>query len=187
MTTVVRCEPVRRGIPPDVAEDLGVARRERVLAWGRLVGGGLVAATLGGIRIRTPRGGLLERTWVDVDRAEWHAESGTLVIWWVGERQVTPLELEPQASTRVPVAVRERVQASVLLTGEVEVGGGRKVRVALRRTADGALVTQALPPPGVAVTDPEVAAAVRRARTALQAEAGAEEEPHTGFDNLHDA
>lgn len=98
MTGVVRFVPGRAGIPADVAADLEVAKRERVLAWGRLVGGGLVAATVGGIRIRTPRGALINRTWIDVDRAEWNAESSTLAIWWVGERQVTPLELEPQTS-----------------------------------------------------------------------------------------
>jgi hypothetical protein len=181
---VVRFVPSRRGIPADVAEDLKVPKRERVLAWGRLVGGGLVAATVGGIRIRTPRGALVNRIWIDVDRAEWHAESGTLVIWWVGERRVTPLELEPETSTRLPVTVRERVQASVLLTGEVDVGAGRKVRVALRRTAQGALVTQALAPPGVSVGEPEVAAAVRRALVALQEEAGIQEELGTGVTGL---
>jgi hypothetical protein len=178
-------------MPQDVAQDLGLGDRERVLAWARLVGGGLAAATLGEIRVRTPRGALINRTWVDVDRAEWHAESRTVVIWWVRQRQLTPLELEEAAGApQLPIAIRERVQASVLLTGEVTVPGGRKVRVALRRAADGTVLTQALAPPGVSVADPDVAAAVRRALTVLQAEAGVEDLAGAdvpGFDNLHDA
>ena len=171
----------RRLLPADAASELGLARGERVLAWARLVGGGVAAATLGGIRVRTPRGALVARAWVDVEHAEWDAESRTMVIWWVGERRFTALEVADGGS-QLPVAVRERVQSSVLLTSEVTLGGGRRVRLALRRDAAGALSTQALPPPGMDLSDPADAAAVQRAMAALRAQAGAD-----GFDSLQDA
>ena len=169
-------------VPAEVAGELGLGRGERVLAWSPLVGGGAAVATLSRLMLLLPGGKVVSGSWADVDRAAWDADSGTVAVWWSGRRQPTPLEVEDPS--RLPEVIRERVQSSVVLSGSVTVPGGRQVRVALRRTDGGGLATQAVAPPGVRLSDPEVADTVGRALAALRAEAEVE---GGGFGSLHDA
>jgi hypothetical protein len=161
-------------LPPEVAEALelnGLPGRDRLLAWSSLVGGGAAAATVHDLRIVTPRGKKIVRPWDDVDHAVWEQESRMLVVWWVDTRVTTPLEIQDDVG-RLPEVVRERVQASVVLTASVPLAGGRNARVALRRTRDGSLIGQSLVPPGVRADAPDVAAALASALAALWSEAG---------------
>ncbi|MFI7587179.1 hypothetical protein ACIB24_08905 [Spongisporangium articulatum] len=160
----------RPTLPADLAEELKIGRGDRVLAWSRLAGGGGVAGLLDGIRVVTPRGQHLARTWVDVDHASWDQNSSMLLVWWVGSRQPTPLELSEQVGD-LPELVRERVQSSVLLTLNVPVPGRSSARVALRRDGEGKLSTQVLLPPGVREDEPDVKAALQQAIDQLWAEA----------------
>lgn len=157
-------------LPAQDREDLGIGSRERVLAWSELAGGGVAAATVDGVRARTPRGRVIRRSWAEVDHAAWDQDSRTVVIWWLGSRQSTVLEL-PEGSF-LPEVIRERVQSSVVLAREVAVPGGAQVWVALRRTADGELVPQVVPGRGVRLDDPAVAGMVRNALRALASDAG---------------
>ena len=143
----------------------------RLLAWSTLVGGGAAAATIKDLRIVTPRGTKLFQPWVQVDHAVWEQESRTLVIWWVGSRRTTPLEIQDDVG-RLPEVIRERVQASVVLTASVPLPNGRAGRVALRRGPEGVLVAQALVPPGVKEDAPDVAPLLAAAVEALWSEAG---------------
>ena len=59
------------------------------------------------------------------------------------------------------------VQASVVLSQEVPLGGDRRVVVAVRKAADGTLSTQVVPGPGVRPDAPEVAVRVRAVAAAL--------------------
>ena len=161
--------PARRPpLPTENAAELGV-EDERVLAWSPVAGDGVVAATVQGLRVRTPQGRLVRRPWTDVDHAAWDEDSGTLVVWWVGSRVATPLEVGD--SSFVPEVVHERVRSSIVLTREVSLGDGRSAFVTLRKGADGTLSTQVLPPKGRRL-EPEAAAVVRRAEAALLEEAG---------------
>jgi hypothetical protein len=160
-------------MPAEVAQALeltGMAGN-RLLAWSSLVGGGAAAATLKDLRIVTPRGQKMIRPWVDVDHAVWEQDSRMLLVWWVGSRRTTPLEIQDDVG-RLPEVIRERVQASVVLQAPVSLPGGRSGRVALRRGVDGDLTAQSLLPPGVKQTDPDVASALRAATDALWSEAG---------------
>jgi len=159
-------------LPLEVAGVLGIRADEKVLAWSPLTGDGYAAATPEGLRILTPRGVVIRRPWTDVFTAAWEAESGTLAITWAGSRTPTPLEIED--ASRLPDVVHQRVTDSVVLATEVVVPGGRRVWIALRTSHDGTLSTQAVPPLGVDLDDPKVAAVVRRALHALRAEAGEE-------------
>jgi hypothetical protein len=162
----------RRGtMPPELIAALQLGPGERVLAWSSLVGGGVAAATITGLRIFTPRGRLISRPWVGVDHAAWDQDSAMLVVWWVDSRQTTPLEILDDVG-RLPEVIRERVQASVVLTSSVVLPGGRMARVALRRDARGLLSAQSLLPPGAKADDPQVAPVLKRAIDALWAEAG---------------
>ncbi len=164
-----------RAVPGELAKELGLGRADRVLAWSELVGGGAAVATVTGLKIKKPAGGLVDRPWADVDHAAWEADSRTIAVWWAGQRMVTPLELDGES--RLPEVIRERVQASVLLAGTVVVPGGRTVRIALRKAPDGTIRTQALPPPGLKLDDPEVAEVVERALARLRSEAAPDGDP----------
>ena len=159
----------RTELPADAAEALGVSG-ERVLAWAELPGGGVVAATVQGLRVRTPQGRLVRRPWTDVDHAAWDDDSGTLVVWWVGSRIPTPLEVG--GGTFLPEVVHERVRSSIVLTRELPLGRGRTAYVTLRKGTDGELTTHTVPPRGVRLDDPQIAALVRRAEAELREEAG---------------
>ncbi len=160
----------REPVPEEAARALGLQAHDKVLAWSRLAGNGYAVATREGLRIMTPRGAIIRRPWTDVHRAAWEAESGALAISWVGTRQSTPLEIEDPS--RLPDVVHQRVTDSVVLATEVVVPGGRRVWIALRRSYDGTLSTQAVPSPGVNLDDPSVASVIRRALHALRDEAG---------------
>src|SRR5918911_4984035 len=158
----------RPHLPAEDAAALSV-EDERVLAWSPLAGEGVVAATVQGLRVRTPQGRLVQRPWTDVDHAAWDEDSGTLVVWWVGSRVATPLEVGD--TSFVPEVVHERVRSSIVLTREVPLADGRSAFVTLRKGADGTLSTQALPPKGRRL-EPDAATMVRRAEAALLEEAG---------------
>ena len=158
----------RPPLPADDAADLEVGG-ERVLAWAPLHGGGVAAATVVGLRVRTPQGRLVRRPWTDVDHAAWDEDSATLAVWWVGSRTPTPLEVGDE--TFLPEVVHERVRASIVLTRELPLGGGRTAVVTLRKGADGELLTQAVPSRGPRLSD-EQAALVSRAEAQLMEEAG---------------
>lgn len=143
---------------------------ERVLAWAELAGGGVAAATVQGLRVRTPQGRLVRRPWTDVDHAAWDDHSGTLAVWWVGTRVPTPLEIG--RDTFLPEVIHERVRSSIVLSRELPLGGGRTAYVTLRKGPDGELRTHTVPPRGVRLDDPQIAALVRRAETELREEAG---------------
>jgi hypothetical protein len=160
----------RPGLPAEAAAALELEPGQRVLAWAALSGGGTAAATVEGLRVMTPRGRLVRRPWVDVDHAAWDEESATLVVWWVGSRQTTPLEVGE--GSFLPEVVHERVRASVVFTREVALPGGLSATVALRKAADGALSTQVVAGRGVDTDDPQVAAVLARARAGLREDVG---------------
>jgi hypothetical protein len=164
----------RAVLPAEVARALDLGQGERLLAWSSLVGGGAAAATMHDLRIVTPRGRKIVRDWVAIDHAVWEQDSSMLVIWWVDTRTTTPLEIQDDVG-RLPEVVRERVQASVVLTASVPLPGSRAPgRVALRRTRDGSLTGQSLVPPGVKADTPDVARRLTAGLAALWSEAGDE-------------
>lgn len=157
-------------LPAELAAELPLEPGDRVLAWSPLAGGGAVAATVNGLRVLSPAGRTLSRDWEQVRRAAWDRGSSTLAVTWVTGPRVTPLEVTRPG--RLPEVVHERVRSSVVLSREVDLPGGRTAWVALRRTAGGGLVSQAVPGPGVRLEDPAVAEALGRAQEGLRDEAG---------------
>src|SRR3954453_6617583 len=117
---------MRRGarrlpLPAAAAADLA-GGDERVLAWSPLYGDGVAAATVQGLRVRTPQGKLVRRPWTEVDHAAWDEDSGTLAVWWGGSRSPTPREARD--TSFVPEVLHERVRSSIVLTREVPLGDG---------------------------------------------------------------
>jgi hypothetical protein len=165
--------PQRVTMPTEMERALGLDQpgTTRLLAWSVLVGGGAAAATLRDLRIVTPRGQQIVRSWDAVDHAVWEQNSRMLMIWWVDTRKTTPLEIEDDIG-RLPEVVRERVQASVVLTASVPMPRGKPARVALRRDPDGNLIAQSLLPPGLKADAPDVRLLIDQALVDLWAEAG---------------
>ena len=172
----------RPALPSEIAEALQIGRRDRVLAWSELVGGGAAVALVSGLRTLTPRGQRIDRPWIDVDHANWDQDSAMLLVSWVDSRVPTPLELAGDDGS-FPEAVRERVQSSVLLTVAVSLPDRTAGRVALRRDAEGRLSTQALLPPGLTDDDPLVREALAVAVESMWAEAGDDLRPEFSPDD----
>ncbi|GAB6898202.1 hypothetical protein [Kineosporia succinea] len=168
--------PRKAVMPEGMSESLGLDEpgTPRLLAWSILVGGGAAAATTRDLRIVTPRGERMVRSWDAVDQAVWEQNSRMLVIWWVDTRKTTPLEIQDDVG-RLPEVVRERVQSSVVLSASVPMPRGKPARVALRRDPDGQLIAQSILPPGVKAEDPRVRAVIEAALADLWADAGERE------------
>lgn len=158
------------GLPADVRERFDLPRGDRELAVGELVDGWALATTRG---LHVARGGdVLERAWSDVDGARLDPEQNLLTITWVDGTRPTALRLADDRQAALPRAVHDRVQSSVVHTERVELSRGRTVRVALRRTPDGTLVTQVLGTGDVDLSDPTTAAAVDAAEARVREAAG---------------
>jgi hypothetical protein len=119
---------IRGGEPLPEGVSLPLERDERVLTWGRVQGGGIAAATDVGLRVR--QGGSEETAlhrWHEMARAVW--SDGYLRVESV-DRTATSYRLtEPRG---VPPAVREHVNASVILSEHHQIAAVG-VRVVARR------------------------------------------------------
>ncbi|NHC45028.1 hypothetical protein [Motilibacter aurantiacus] len=107
--------------------------------------------------------------WHLVLEAAYAGDTCTLTVTAVaGARHVLAL---PDPG-RVPEAVRERVQSSILVSRRVAVAGERGVLVAVRRVPDAAPAWQVRPEPGVDLGDPDVRSRVDAAIAQLRASLG---------------
>ncbi len=154
--------------PPRLPDDIAAAVRsdagERPLAWADDGQGTTVVA--GRHRLHVLRRGpdgtpqhVLDRPWHLVDSGTWVGEDTALSITWVDRHPPTRLVL-PEPGL-LPEALRERVQASVVLAETVDLVGGRSAKVVVRRVlATGELTSQGVLGPGVRIDDPGVREAV---------------------------
>jgi hypothetical protein len=160
----------RPTLPAEVRHRLGVRAGDRVVASAQLVDGWAVA-TVHGLSIALDGADVRRRPWSDVDRATLDPESATLTVVWV-EGAPELLRLTDDRPAAFPAALRERVQSSVVHTETVTTPDGRRIRVALRRGEDGALLTQVLGDDSVDLADPAVAALVDAAEARVREAAG---------------
>lgn len=109
------------------------------LAFADLAGGGWAVATTADWVIVID-GEVRRRAWIEADRAEWLSNPPALVMRWVDGVSHT-IHLAKDDS-RLPAAVRERVEASIVFAQQRELPGGVIVRAAVRRAADDSLSSQ---------------------------------------------
>ena len=149
----------RTPLPAAARADLGLTPRERVLTAAQLADGRWVAATTTALLVTTAAGP--ERHgWESVDSAVWAEGASMLQITWVGSSRSTLLEFAGSAGY-LPEVVRERVEASVVLSRKISVRGSQGVKIAVRRSGPGGgLITQVVPDRGVRIDEPEVAARI---------------------------
>ncbi|MEO7129893.1 MAG: hypothetical protein ABIZ07_00770 [Dermatophilaceae bacterium] len=154
------------GLPEAVRAAVPLTAGDRIIAWAHDAQSDQHAvASTHQLSAVGPGGALLwQRPWHEVDSGTWQGEASLLTVTWVDGRR--PAQWVLREPTRIQEALRERVQASVVLAEEFRVQDGRsRVRVAIRSDlATGALIDQVVPGKGVDPTDPDV---VREAATLL--------------------
>lgn len=117
-------------VPPEVLAGLGLAPEERVLAAAPLPAGEWVVATDRSLRVAGE-----ELAWTSIVHAAWEREDDVLVIETVAGDGVAAgrRRLLLDAPGDVPVVVRERVMASIVVSQRVPLRGEAGVRVVARR------------------------------------------------------
>ena len=159
----------RRG--PDLPAELRAALGERaadVLSRAHDVRSGAdVVATKTHVYAVLSGSVVLDRPWHMVDTGSWDNETSRLTVHWVDRSPATVWELEELGT--FPQVLRERVQASVVLADEVDLGPKRRARVVVRKELEtGALLSQTILGKGVRSSDPgvreETSAASQRLR-----------------------
>ncbi|UYM05686.1 hypothetical protein [Solicola gregarius] len=127
-------KPRRETLPSDVHAALGLARGERVLAFGRAVDGVWLIGTDRSLYIGADD--FVEIPWERVEHATWSSDDSALVVEEVADfgethpRHVVRLD-DPR---RLLQLVRERVTASILLTRNVPIAGTKGLQIVTRRS-----------------------------------------------------
>ncbi|KQU66337.1 hypothetical protein [Phycicoccus sp. Root101] len=170
-------------LPADVRAAVGLGPGERVLTWAPvLVGAGpgvagepsgttLVATNHALYAVGAAGEPTLTRPWHEVDSGSWSAELTQLTVTWIDGTR--PSQWVLGDTTLLPETLRERVQASVVLTQKIELGPRRTARAVIRQDLGrGGLVEQVVLGRGVRADDPEVAAATAAALAYLREQVG---------------
>jgi hypothetical protein len=111
------------------------------------------------------------RPWHEVVNATWHPDSDLLTVTWVdGSR---PVQWTIHESALFKQALRERVQASVVLADEFHTDTRRRVRVVIRQDlASGRLLEQIIGARGTDLSDPTVRAEAEKRLRVLRSQVG---------------
>lgn len=161
--------------PPEVVVRAGVPARDKLVAaaWDEL-GQQWVVATQTRLAVVAQDGEVREsRPWLDVDGGAWDPESDTLRVTWVAGGGPTRWTFTGTGAHAFTDAFRDRVDASVVLMREVDLGPGRKTRVAIRKDlATRELVDQVVPGQRVRADDDELNEQVAVARATLRDQSG---------------
>ena len=162
-------------LPAAVRSSLDLRHGERVLAGAPLLAQGWVVGTTRALHVVDSAGADERHGWDRVAAAVWSDTASMLQVTWVDSRRQLVVELEG-APGYLPEVIRERVEASVVISRRLDVTGRRGVRVAIRREAPGAeLSTQVVADRGVDLTDPVLAARVAAELADLCEQAGLSE------------
>lgn len=165
----------KRNQPPAAVLAAGVPDGDRLVAAtvDELTGRWLLACRTR-ITVVTEAGEVhASRPWLDVDSGTWDPEQDILRVTWVEGGTPTRWQLIGSGTHLFTDAFRDRVQSSVVLVREVDLGPGRKTRVAIRKDlATRELIDQVVPGRGVRTDDVELARQVAQARATLRDQSG---------------
>ena len=144
-------------------EVLSVAQDERSASW--------VVATTTHVYAVRDASVVLERPWHMVDTGSWDDQTRRLTVQWVDKAPATVWQVELPST--FPQVFRERVQASVVLSDEVDLGDKRRARVVVRKDLETqALLGQTILGRGVRSSDPGVREQTRAALDRLREQVG---------------
>lgn len=164
----------RPELPAPIAAALDLAKGERALAFGiDDHTGGYVVATTHALAVVASNGErALRRRWLSVDAAAWEPDTAGLTVTWADRSRGGQWSFRDQV-TRLPETLRERVQASVVLSTRLTLGDRRTGRVAIRQDfATRELIAQTILGPYARADDPEVQAHVQAALAHLRDQVG---------------
>ncbi len=164
--------PWRRPVlPAQVGAALALDRSERVLEWTADTAGTVLVATTTNLYAVAGGEVVLSRPWHLVDAGRWNRDTSALTVTWVDGQRRGRWTIEEGAAFLQ--ALRERVQASVVLSEAVDLGDGRSARVVVRRDlATDRLLGQTILGRGIRAGDPGVAEATAAALAALKEQVG---------------
>lgn len=163
----------RPALPADVRAAVPLDGGEQVLAWARDdTSGAHVVATTYHLALVDADGGLVwRRAWHQAESGTWQGESSRLTVTWVDRG--APARWHLTEPSLLQQALRERLQASVVLADEFRTAGRRTVRVVIRQDlATGALLEQTIPGKGADLGDPQVAREAAQRLERLRSEVG---------------
>ncbi len=164
----------RPDLPPAIEKALELAKGERVLSFAvdDNTGEYVVATTYALAVFASSNERILRRRWLDVDAGAWEPVTATLTVTWADGRRAGQWSFRDQ-QTLLPETVRERVQASVVLSTRLNLGDRRTGRVAIRKDfATRELIPQTILGRYARADDPEVQAHVQAALAHLRDQVG---------------
>ncbi|HSP61296.1 MAG TPA: hypothetical protein VLO09_09570 [Ornithinimicrobium sp.] len=168
-----------KDVPAGVLPEL--QRGEQVLATAQEdASGHWVVLTTWRLLERTTEGGsVTERPWHEVDSGAWDPDEWLLTVDFVDGGDPRRWRLRDRTGPgSVPVVLRDRTTASVVLTRGVDLGPRRTARVTVRKVLDTReLVEQVLLGPGARLVDAQLARAVHEARRDVRDQAGLDPDP----------
>ncbi|NMM24814.1 MAG: hypothetical protein HHJ11_15225 [Phycicoccus sp.] len=161
-------------LPPAIEKALDLAKGERVLAFAvdDNTGGYVIATTYALAVFTSSVERILRRRWLSVDAGAWEPVTATLTVTWADGRRAGQWSFRDQ-QTLLPETVRERVQASVVLSTRLNIDDRRTGRVAIRQDfATRELIPQTILGRHARADDPEVQAHVQAALAHLRDQVG---------------
>lgn len=163
----------RRGpeVPTDVTTALGERATDVLSVTRDARSAAYVVATTTHVYAVRDSSAVLDRPWHMVDTGTWSDEGQLLTVNWVDKAPSSVWELTEPGT--FPQVFRERVQATVVLSDEVDLGAKRRARVVVRKDlANGSLMGQTILGRGVRSTDPGVRDETRAALDRLREQVG---------------
>jgi hypothetical protein len=119
-------------LPDEVRSQLDLGARERVLAWADDTKGRVVVASESALHLQRQPPDYTRLPWHQIDQARY--DQGTLEVVLSPELDSAMLRIPVGGSPDLPVAVRDRITASVVVDRFVELRGDVGVRIIGRRT-----------------------------------------------------
>jgi len=191
----------RPALPPSASAALALGRGERVLAFAvdDNTGAYVVATTWALAMLASPAARqasdpatepvseqtarpsqpVARRPWHLVDAGVWQHETSTLTVTWVDGTRPSQWTFRDQR-TLLPETLRERVQASVVLSTRLALGERQTARVAIRQDlATGELIPQTVLGRGTRLRDPGVSDQIHAAMADLADRVGLPPQPAT--------
>ena len=159
----------RAELDPEVYARLDVRPKERVLAWSDDGAGRPVVATETALHLQRVPPDYARFGWEQIERASY--EAGTLTVVLGEALGGATLRVPVGAERQLPVVVRDRITASVVVDRFVALSGDAGVRVVGRRGADGG-VTWRIDLDAELEGDPRAGAASQEALAEVRAEVG---------------
>lgn len=135
-------------LDPAVKEQLELRPKEKVLAWVDDGAGRVVVASETALHLQRTPPSYSRFGWEQVERASY--DSGTLTVVLVPEQGSATLRIPVGDGRELPVVVRDRVTASILVNRFVPLRGDEGVRIVGRRQESGQVLWRSELDPGLA-------------------------------------